>query len=409
MSDMTLAQRLLVRIGQISQRSDVIVQQQSSSRAGGKRLNKWQSKLPADMYAFYQAVNGLKFTYAFVDAPDDWHGLQFVALDEDGRKTIDTFRNSYRIPHQAAKRYPNYFFQEGQVGPDTPVLFFFGDDSGWGLIMTGEKDVASFHHWDNDGFVKSRGNSFTDLIDKLISRGFAHTWAYSEDHPDTDAVLKHLAVPAEPRKTFEVTVESITQRSAEDMRTSMIAGWTEHLQDKVLRALGLTKQTKGLSATDKIALIEKTCGTMEGITDKVATAVMNALGFKKRNQDDFVAFFRCGAGPVASVKLRVEYLDGPIPLQPYENVLPRVLHHVEGFHVTDGIPYPPELLSYTNPQRHDLHWTPFLSCSWDYEFKGEKNKTATFEVTLDALRTEGMEVGKTYPSTALPSVEGRIG
>jgi hypothetical protein len=82
-------------------------------------------------------VNGLKFHYGFADSPDSWHGLEFVALEEDGRKTIDTFRNSYRVPHQAATRYPNYIFDEGALDPDTIVLFFFGDDAAWGLIMTG--------------------------------------------------------------------------------------------------------------------------------------------------------------------------------------------------------------------------------------------------------------------------------
>jgi len=409
MSDLSLAQRLLVRIGQISQRSDVLVHQQSSSRAGGKRLNKWQSKLPADMYAFFQAVNGLKFCYAFADAPDHWHGLEFVALEEDGRKTIDTFRNTYRIPFQPAKRYPNYFFQEGEISPDKPVFFFFGDDSGWGLIMTGEGENVSFHHWDNDGYVKYRGNSFTELVEKLIARSFAHTWAYVEDHPETAEVLKRLEVPAPPRKTFEVTVESLERRSAEEMRRSMVASWSEYTRDRVLRALGLTKDAKGLSAEEKIDLIEKTCASAEKITDKIASAVMTGLGYKKRNRDDFIAFFRCEAGPVALVKLRIEYIDGPIPLQPYENVLLRVLHHVEGFHVTEGAPFPGELIAYTNLQRHNLNWTPFMSCSWDYEFKGEKNKVATFDVVMDAARAEGMEAGKTYSSTALPSVEGRIG
>lgn len=409
MSNLTLAQRLLVRIGQISQRGDVIVHQQSSSRAGGKRLSKWQSKLPADMYAFYQAINGLNFYYAFVDKPNDWHGLQFVALEEDGRKTIDTFRNMYRIPHQVAKRYPNYFFQENEIDENTPVLFFFGDDGAWGLIMTGEGEASSFHHWDNDGFVKSRGNSFTELVEKLMDRGFAHTWAYSDTHPDTEEVLQRLAVPSPARHTFNVTPEAMEKRSAEETRTALIASWSEHLQDKVLRALGMTKQAKGLSSAEKIALLEKTCATTEGITEKIATSVMNALGYKKRNIDDFAAFFRCGAGPVAQVKLHIEYLEGPIPLQPYENVLPRVLHEVAAFHVTDGIPYPPEILRYTNPQRHDFSWQPYISCSWDYEFKGDKNKVATFDVVMDASRTEGMEVGKTYPSTALPSVEGRVG
>jgi hypothetical protein len=409
MSNLTLAQRLLVRIGQISQRSDVVVHQQSASRASGKRLSKWQSKLPADMYAFYQSVNGLKFHYGFADTADSFHGLEFVALEEDGRKMIDTFRNIYRVPHQAAKRYPNYFFQEGELDPNASVLFFFGDDGAWGLIMTGEGENASFHHWDNDGFVKPRGSSFTELVEKLIDHGFAHTWAYSETHPETDEVLKRLAIPSPPRKTFNVTIESLTQRSAEETRLAIVSSWSEEVRDKILRALGMTKQAKGLSSQEKIAFIEKTCASIETITEKVATAVMNAIGLRKRNRDEFAEFFRCGACPVATAKIRIEYIDGPIPLQPYENVLLRVLHHVNGFHVTDGLPWPAELLSYTNPQRHNLQWTPFLSCSWDYEFKGEKNKVATFDVVMDAARAEGMEVGKTYASTALPSVEGRIG
>lgn len=408
MSDLTLAQKLLVRIGQISQRSDVIVQLQSSSRPGGKRINKWQSKLPADMYAFYQAVNGLKFCYSFAGVPDSWNSLEFIALEEDGRKMIDTYRNIYRVPHQAAKRYPNYFFQDGEIDPDTQVLFFFGDDGAWGLIMKGEGENASFHHWDNDGFVKYRGKSFTELLEKLIDRGFAHTWAYADDHPDTAEVVKRLATPVPPRKTFEVTVESLTTRSAEDMRTAVIASWTDQVRDKVLRALGMTKDAKGLSAAEKTALIEKTCRSTDTSSEKVAASVMSALGYRKAGVADFNSYFRCGKGAVASVRLRVEYIDGPIPLQPYEDTLRRVLHHVEGFHVTDGIPYPPELLSYTNPQRHGLSWSPFISCSWDYEFKGEKNKVATFDIMLDAERAEGMEVGKTYDSTALPSVEGRI-
>jgi hypothetical protein len=171
----------------------------------------------------------------------------------------------------------------------------------------------------------------------------------------------------------------------------------------------MTKQAKGFSSAEKIAFIEKTCASIESITEKVATAVMNAIGYRKRNREEFADFFRCTTGPVATARLRVEYIDGPIPLQPYENVLLRVLHHVDGFHVTDDLPWPKELLSFTNPQRHKLQWTPFIGCSWDYEFKGDKNKVAIFDVVMDAARAEGMEVGKTYASTALPSVEGRIG
>ena len=48
--------------------------------------------------------------------------------------------------------------------------------------------------WDNDGFVKRLDGSFTELVERLMARGFAHTWAYSDTHPDTDEVLRRLAV-----------------------------------------------------------------------------------------------------------------------------------------------------------------------------------------------------------------------
>ncbi|MBK9265625.1 MAG: SMI1/KNR4 family protein [Polyangiaceae bacterium] len=410
MSDLTLAQRLLVRIGQISERSDVIVQQQSVSRGNVlSRIGKWQPKLPADMYAFYRAINGLKFNYSFADSPDDWHGLEFVALDEEGRKTIDTFRNIYRIPHQVAKRYPNYFFQDGAVDPETPVLFFFGDDGAWGIIMIGEGDKATFHHWDNDGFVRYLTSSFTELIEKLIARGFAHTWAYSDDHPDTDAVLARLAKPSPPRTTFGIDGGSFG--------VSIGDGYA--YDDDFFVAGGSTRQSASGAWHD-----EASQGAFVGGEDRAHREVVfvdrrhhgkgcdvghERAGYRKRNRDDFGEHFRCGAGPIAMAKLRIEYLAGPIPLQPYETTLLRVLHRIEGLHVTDGLPWPSEVLSYTHWPRHNLGWTPFISCTWDYEFKGDKNKVATFDVVLDGARAEGMEVGKTYASTALPSVEGRIG
>jgi hypothetical protein len=98
-----------------------------------------------------------------------------------------------------------------------------------------------------------------------------------------------------------------------------------------------------------------------------------------------------------------------MPLQPFGETLLRVLHSVEEFHVTEGAPCAPEVIDFMNLRRHGIEWSPLLSCAWDFEFKGKANKIATFDLTLDAEHARGMEVGKTYASTALPSVEGRIG
>lgn len=408
MSDLTLPQRLLVRIGQISQRSDVIVQQQSTSRAGGNKLGKWQSKLPADMFAFYQTLNGLKFHYSFADAPDGYHGLEFVALDEGGRKMIDTFRNIYRVPHQAAKRYPEYFFQAGEVDPNAQVLFFFGSDDAWGVIMKGEGESASFHHWDNDGYVKYLSGSFTELVERLMARGFAHTWAYSDSHPDTDEVVRRLAIEVPPRKTCELTVESLEVRSSADYRRGVLATFTDDQHTKALRALGLAKQAKGLAQEERIALLEGACSSVASMDEKTATSVMKAFGYLRRTRDEMAAFFRCDGGPVAYLALRLERIDGPEVWLGNQAVLLRVLHSIPGFQVTADFPHPPDVLRFLELHRHNLSWNPFVAISARHA-TGEEKKRAIFNVVLDASRAQGMEVGKTYPSSALLAVEARIG
>lgn len=409
MKELTLAQRLLVRIGQISRRSDVIVRQQTTPWGSGRsRIAKWQGKLPADMFAFYNELNGIQFHYSFADDPSGYHGLEFVALNDDGRKTIDTLRRTFRIPRQAAKRFPEYFFQPGDVEANKQVLFFFGDDSAWGVLMIGEGESASFHHWDNDGFVKYLSGSFTELVERLIARGFAHTWAYSDSHPITDDVLRRLAIEAPPRKSFELTIEAIQPWSAADRRKVLITSWSEEQRGNALKALGLAKQAKGASPEDVIAMIEGAVATLEPITEKVAAGVMRSIGFGKRDRAFFASYFRCDTGPMTVVRLRLKYLKGPIPLEESHATLVRVLHSIEGFHVTDGLPFPSEVIELMNPDRRGFSFEPFISCAWAYKFHGNDDKEAIFTLVLDPARAEGMEVGKTYTSTALPSVEARI-
>jgi hypothetical protein len=74
------------------------------------------------------------------------------------------------------------------------VLFFFGSDAAWGILMLGERPEATFAKWHNDGLVQRVPWTFSELIERLIANDFAHTWAY-DSHPETDAVEALIARP----------------------------------------------------------------------------------------------------------------------------------------------------------------------------------------------------------------------
>ena len=153
-------------------------------------------------------------------------------------------------------------------------------------------------------------------------------------------------------------------------------------------------------------MIEGACASLEPITEKIATAVMKAIGYGKQNREDFRRYFRCDEGPVADVTLRVERAPGGPDAQWTDSAtLLRILHCIEGLHVTDGCPYPSDAVKFTELSRHDRLWSPFLGCSWGPISEREGKLASTCTLVLDASRAQGMEVGKTWTSSALTSVE----
>jgi hypothetical protein len=92
-----------------------------------------------------------------------------------------------------------------------------------------------------------------------------------------------------------------------------------------------------------------------------------------------------------------------------DRALLRILHGVEGLHVSDGCPYPSEVLRFTDLRRQKLGWSPFVGLKYGRTPEGNGETERAFDIVLDASRAQGMEVGKTYASSALSRVEGQIG
>lgn len=400
MRDLTLAERLLARVAEISRRGDVVVHVNTGSWGG--RVGRWKDTLPADMLAFYDRLNGFVFHYAFTDAPDDWHGFSLLALDEDGKKVIDPKSRSFGLPRQVASRFPKYFFQDDALRPDEDVLFFLGDASAWGVLMLGAGDDACFTRWSNDGDLHAMPDTFTAVIERLIANGFAHTWAY-DNHPVAAAVRARLATPAPARETYALEVLSKEERSESAARRAMIAALREDdAVDKLVRAFGLAKACKEASRDEKIAAVDVAC--TRPVDDKAALAAMRATGHKKPTRALFDARFLIGAGPLARLSLRLRHAPGVTPVILEEATLVRVLDTIPGVDVASSFPAPRALLQCAYPPKCRIWWSPFAE--FTYETENEAHTTMRFTVALPASRVTGLEVGRTYASSALPSVEG---
>ncbi|MFO0561826.1 MAG: hypothetical protein U0269_27690 [Polyangiales bacterium] len=402
MRELTLAEKLLARVGEISRRSDVVVR--NLSRSWGGPIGKWKDTLPPDMFELYSRLNGLVFHYSFKDEPEGYHGFQLLALDSDGKKVIDPRRSTLRIPRQAAKRYPEYFFQEGAVSPSEDVLFFMGSDDAWGVLMLGAGANARFVRWNNDGYVEPMPATFTQVLERLMDNGFAHTWAY-DSHPESDAVRARLAKKVDLRHTFDVVVHSRTELSESAYRQQFLSSFDDATVGKIAKALG--KPAKDASRDALVALIDEACSKPDAITDKSAVAAMKATGHRKPTRELFVERFAAGSGPLAELDLTLRYRKSEIPFATDPDTLVRALDSLEGSRVGEGYPGVRSMLQYEYPPKSRIYFSPFVKYDCDYPSKGTP-KELRYKLLMHGWRAAGLEANKTYASTALSAVEDEI-
>lgn len=396
--DLTLAERLLVHMGTLSRRSDIVVHTNASPWSGP--IGRWQRVLPPDMFEFYSQVNGANFGYSFADAPDGYHGFALIALLEDGKRTVDTRSRQYRIPRQKAKRYPDYFFQPGQIDPETEVLFFFGSDDAWGILMLGEGPEATFAKWDNDGFVQRVPWTFTELIERLIANDFAHTWAY-DSHPETDAVEARIARPHTRRATFEVEVRAIERVSAAEYRARTLASLADDALVKFAKAFG--KPAKNATREQCLALIEEGLREPSAVTEKQAVAAMKATGHRKPSLALFAERYALGASAIANLDATLRYIGDAKDVHLELATFMRALDAIDGVTVGRSLGLPEGLVQYVYPPRWSVYSIGFLSCAYD-EDSSDEPRARRFRVSALAEQLAPLEAGKRYTSTALASV-----
>ncbi len=431
MTNLTLAQRVLTTLGKIVERSDTSVAVWGNAES--LRTGTWEKTLPADMFAFIRGLNGLALRYTMLGS-EGYHGPEFRALYEDGRQVMSPHMgNNFSLPRQRAGSYPDGFFAGTDLSPDDMVLLFYvddyepgGDNPSSGILMVHEGEDAEFYWWRKGELLEKLPGSFTEIIERGIEAGFARGWPGS-DRPAADAVIAKLGEDVAPRMLFELEVESLEVLENQDYRRLLGAQLQARKFDGVMKALGRDERAEGLSQDQRGELIAECIADPGDFSAADAKKIMSALYAAKKTKKALVETFRLDHEPLAWARVRVRTLPAILTHTPEDFRAPgdndwtlaRVLHGIEGLHVTDDYPGHPDLLAYTSPMKADVEYKAYLKSEWTVdderckEFKpktyqvnssGEKYSgvEALFQVLITETQAQGLEEGAIYESPALP-------
>ncbi|GEM_PF-5023049 len=355
------------------------------------------------MLQFYKELNGFVFSWRFVDE-DNWHGCLFIGLSDDGRNVVDPRSHYPGMPYQSVKQCGEYFFDESAgFKPDSKVLFFEGATDAAGTLLCEDR----FWNWDNDGFVRSLGTSFTDYIERGLRTGFCHMWE-SEGHHIPVKVAERLAKQVDYRKTFEVTVESVEELTSGQYRQNMGRLMQERHFDQIMVALNRPERAEDLNPKQRGIALDEATKDIKAINAKQAKAILTILYTPKRTKKAFVAHFRCDStSGLIKTRIRLKYLGGKdqIPLQEEISTTIRVLNDVGCLLPGEVSPY---LIAYTYLPKMGIWSRPDKSHERIQNWSGgPDSKEAIFDFIFEKEIVDSLTPG-TYFSTALPSVMSNI-
>jgi hypothetical protein len=222
MSERTIAQDIFISFGKIVERSDVTIKFRRVNISSYPFMPKSWKKLPEDMFAFYEKVNGFRYIWTFNDTNDN-SGLGLVALVGSG-KTIDLLQRRSSLSFIDVGQFGIPLDSSaGPINPKWKMLLFEGSEDASGSVMFFDKKGSKgVYRYNNDGDVHKYAESFTEALRIGLPSGFSHMWGYPE-HFLVQEVMKRLAEPIAPRKTYTLEIERCEEVGADHTRVYFTA------------------------------------------------------------------------------------------------------------------------------------------------------------------------------------------
>lgn len=395
-NELTLAQKILVWVGKTASRSDVTIR--NIKVPLGEKLSKWSEILPSEMLPLYNKMNGISFRFDI--GKNTFNGLDLVGLDGDGKSTFRPYNMTYGMPYGKAKSYGKYFLDDesqASISPDDEVLFFFGDDASWGILMVGRGENPAFYRWGNDGNTHYIDKSYSEIIEQGLERHFGTNWLDDEIHPDNQELLDLLAHES-PKKTFELTVNEMEELDANAYRHFLGRKKSPYTTHKFMEALGQSipenwtpdqygdwlAETFSDSAKFKVPLMKE---------------IMKIMG-EEKSKKAFEQYFMIGeTEPVVRLKMTLKKESGEFDSSGTSELLLRTLCSLPNSTFCHDYPNK-ELILYTMYSKFGFY-RPYL---FDRNNGLDKNRNPAeveYEMVVLKSRVTGLEAGKQYDSFIL--------
>ena len=396
-SELTLAQKILVWIGKIASRNDITIEKIKVPL--GEKLSKWSEILPSDMLPLYNQINGVSFYYKIGENTSN--GLNIIGLDADGKGTFNPYSMTHSMPFQKAKSFGEYFLNEESkvdITSDSEVLFFFGQDSAWGILMVGRGEDATFYKWGNDGDIHFIDKTYSEILEQGIERNFGTSWFNDQIHLDNQKLLDMLAVES-PKKTFELTIDEMEEFDAHAYRYYLGKKQSTYTTHKFMEALGQSIP-KNWTPDQYGEWVAETFSSLASFKLPLMKEIMKIIG-EEKTKKAFENYFRIGNEEVVvHLKLILKKQDGDFSDSGASELLLRTLCSLPESSFCHDYPNR-ELILYTMYLKWGFY-RPYLFFR-DSNYYGEKRNANEmgFDLVVLKSRVNGLNAGKTYDSFVL--------
>lgn len=265
----------------------------------------------------------------------------------------------------------NFLDESSTIGPDDKVLFWFGDMAGWGILMVGEGESSTFYTWDNDGFTKPMSTTtFTDIMERGLSRGFVHTWQYDE-HPLLEETLAPLQIENPPLRTpVRVSIEAVHACNASEWRAHLVSTFQKiHKGTLLLELLGLEKKA---SLEEQVEAFETYCTQPLKEIKAADVKALTKACTKKTSKKAFVEYFKVGQEfDWEKIDLRFEIAGVKKGADLSNDFLFRVFASIEDLRpFVDSFEGHIDVLRYTYAESVTSYWPFLLHARLEEEAKG---------------------------------------
>lgn len=404
MSELTLAQELIVWGAALARRSDVVVLSQAFGEPGLSRA--WRQALPAAIAQLYDELNGFAISWRFVDEATPTGQLSLRRCEMPGKKLVDLSRSSAASSAREAARY-GLASSDAVTDPSEPLALLVSDGPDASLYASLRHDALIIWRAQQEP-ERLVASAIAACLRRGMACGFAPGWLAAQD--PTPITAQRLKDHSPQRAPFTLMVLEATPYDAHAQLEYLGRRLEASSVKRLLKALGQPVPDSLYEPSVRGERFAQALGALDALDHAQIELVHKALATHQRGRAALVHWLGVVEPELVFVKISVTFdkAQATLPLEAYAScTLDRALYEVSPLaNIAQQAPLPFELLSSCFlPRIKRDYWSPFYRGATLVEpWRGRQLRHATFEGLMPPSLAAGLVVGQPLRSTALPSV-----